>query len=135
MPVFDEIGRFVGYRGVGRHITERKRAEAEHRAHLWFLESMDRINRAMQGTHDLRADAERRRFCDARHLRLRPRVVDLPVRSRCSFLARRHGAHAAAVSGRLRLASRASGRRSTLQRLSRRRARPPVRCCSVLTTT
>jgi PAS domain S-box-containing protein len=53
IPVFDESGRFVGYRGVGRHITERKRAEAEHRAHVWFLESMDRINRAMQGTNDL----------------------------------------------------------------------------------
>ena len=53
MPVFDEAGRFVGYRGVGRHITARKRAEAEHRAHVWFLESMDRINRAMQGTNDV----------------------------------------------------------------------------------
>jgi PAS domain S-box-containing protein len=28
LPVFDEVGRFIGYRGVGRHITERKRAEA-----------------------------------------------------------------------------------------------------------
>ena len=28
IPAFDDIGRFVGYRGVGRHITERKRAEA-----------------------------------------------------------------------------------------------------------
>jgi len=27
LPVFDETGRFIGYRGVGRHITERKRAE------------------------------------------------------------------------------------------------------------
>lgn len=27
LPVFDETGRFMGYRGVGRHITERKRAE------------------------------------------------------------------------------------------------------------
>ncbi len=53
MPVFDEFGRFVGYRGVGRHITDRKLAEAERRAHVWFLESMDRINRAMQGTNDL----------------------------------------------------------------------------------
>ena len=53
IPVFDEAGRFVGYRGVGRDITERKRAEAERRAHVWFLESMDRINRAMQGTNDL----------------------------------------------------------------------------------
>ena len=46
-------GSFVGYRGVGRNITPLKRAEAEHRAHLWFLESMDRINRAIQGTADL----------------------------------------------------------------------------------
>ena len=36
-----------------RHITELKRAEEEHRAHVWFLESMDRINRAMQGTNDV----------------------------------------------------------------------------------
>ena len=26
MPIFDESGKFVGYRGVGRHITEQKRA-------------------------------------------------------------------------------------------------------------
>ena len=32
LPVFDERGRFMGYRGVGRHITERKRAEQELRA-------------------------------------------------------------------------------------------------------
>jgi PAS domain S-box-containing protein len=34
-------------------LTERKRAADEHRAHVWFLESIDRINRAMQGTADL----------------------------------------------------------------------------------
>jgi PAS domain S-box-containing protein len=28
-PIFDEAGRFTGYRGVGSDITERKRAEAE----------------------------------------------------------------------------------------------------------
>ncbi|GLR85239.1 sensor histidine kinase [Bradyrhizobium iriomotense] len=27
LPIFDETGRFMGYRGVGRHITERRRAE------------------------------------------------------------------------------------------------------------
>ena len=27
LPVFDEAGRFIGYRGVGRHITERKQIE------------------------------------------------------------------------------------------------------------
>ena len=32
---------------------DQKRAEAEHRSYLKFLESMDRINRAMQGTQDL----------------------------------------------------------------------------------
>src|SRR6185503_21240070 len=32
---------------------ERKRAEEERQAHLGFLESMDRINRAIQGTKDL----------------------------------------------------------------------------------
>jgi PAS domain S-box-containing protein len=32
LPVFDGAGRFIGYRGVGRHITERKRAEDELRA-------------------------------------------------------------------------------------------------------
>ena len=32
LPVFDETGRFVGYRGVGRHITERRKAEAALRS-------------------------------------------------------------------------------------------------------
>jgi PAS domain S-box-containing protein len=38
LPVFDATGRFAGYRGVGRHITERKRAEQElQRAHLQLV--------------------------------------------------------------------------------------------------
>jgi PAS domain S-box-containing protein len=32
---------------------ERKRAEEERQAHLWFLERMDQVNRAIQGTNDL----------------------------------------------------------------------------------
>ena len=40
-------------RGVMVDITERKRGEEERHAHLWFFESMDRINRAIQGTNDL----------------------------------------------------------------------------------
>ncbi len=40
-------------RGVMVDVTERKRAEEERHAHLWFFESMDRINRAIQGTNDL----------------------------------------------------------------------------------
>jgi PAS domain S-box-containing protein len=46
VPVFDEQGAFKGYDGVASDITARK-------AHLWFLESMERINRAMQGTDDV----------------------------------------------------------------------------------
>lgn len=36
-----------------RDITERKRAEEERTAHLWFLETMDAVNRAMEGTKDI----------------------------------------------------------------------------------
>jgi PAS domain S-box-containing protein len=32
---------------------ERKRADEEHQAHLWFLESMDKVNRTIQGANDL----------------------------------------------------------------------------------
>jgi PAS domain S-box-containing protein len=45
-PVFDGSGELVEFVGTDIDITE-------HHAHLWFLESMDRINRAMQGTNDL----------------------------------------------------------------------------------
>ena len=39
-------------RGVMVDITERKRAEQERQARRWFIESMDRVNRAIQGTND-----------------------------------------------------------------------------------
>jgi PAS domain S-box-containing protein len=45
--------RATRLRGVMVDITERKRAEEERHAHLRFFESMDRINRAIQGTNDL----------------------------------------------------------------------------------
>src|SRR6267142_1189888 len=45
--------RATRLRGVMVDITERKRAEEERHAHLWFFESMDRINRAIQGTNVL----------------------------------------------------------------------------------
>ena len=32
---------------------ERKRAEEERQAHVWFLESLDQVSRAIQGTNDL----------------------------------------------------------------------------------
>src|SRR5512132_3823124 len=43
LPVFDETGRFVGYRGVGRHITERKRAEETLRAMQAELAHVNRV--------------------------------------------------------------------------------------------
>ncbi len=43
LPVFDQTGRFVGYRGVGRHITERKRAEAALRSAQAELAHANRV--------------------------------------------------------------------------------------------
>jgi PAS domain S-box-containing protein len=34
-------------------LTERKRADQERQDHLWFLESMEKVNLAIQGTNDL----------------------------------------------------------------------------------
>jgi PAS domain S-box-containing protein len=52
-PVLNDPGELVEYVGTVLDVTERKRAEMEAQAHLWFLESMDRINRAIQGANDL----------------------------------------------------------------------------------
>ena len=51
-PVFDEAGELDEFVGTIVDVTESRQAEAERRAQLWFFESMDRINRAMQGTSD-----------------------------------------------------------------------------------
>lgn len=51
--VRDEVGRPLVLQGIMLDITQRKKEEAERQTHLWFLESMDRVNRAMQGTNDL----------------------------------------------------------------------------------
>ncbi len=53
VPLRDEQGKVLKWYGVHTDIHDRKVAEDERAAHLWFLESMDRINRAMQGTNDL----------------------------------------------------------------------------------
>ena len=42
LPVFDKAGRFIGYRGVGRHITERKRAEEALRRSEAYLAATQR---------------------------------------------------------------------------------------------
>src|SRR6185295_8869892 len=43
----------VRLRGVMVDTTERKRADEERQAHRWVMESLDRVNRAIQGTNDL----------------------------------------------------------------------------------
>lgn len=43
LPIFDKTGRFIGYRGVGRHITERKKAESELRDSQKKLEAAQLI--------------------------------------------------------------------------------------------
>src|SRR5262249_2069387 len=48
----DERGN-LEYVGAVTDLTERKQAEEERQAHLWFLKSLDQVNRAMQGTNDL----------------------------------------------------------------------------------
>jgi two-component system sensor histidine kinase/response regulator len=53
VTVVVEGDRATKLRGVMVDIAERKRAEVERQAHLWFFESMDRVNRAIQGTNDL----------------------------------------------------------------------------------
>jgi PAS domain S-box-containing protein len=53
VTVVTEGDRATKLRGVMVDITERKRAEEERQAHLWLVESMDRVNRAIQGTNDL----------------------------------------------------------------------------------
>jgi PAS domain S-box-containing protein len=43
LPVFDKAGRFIGYRGVARHITERKRAEEALRQMQMQLAHANRV--------------------------------------------------------------------------------------------
>jgi PAS domain S-box-containing protein len=52
-PVLDRSGQVIEYIGTTIDVTEQKRAEEERQEHLWFLESMDRINRAMQRTNEV----------------------------------------------------------------------------------
>ena len=52
-PVFTAHSELEDFVATVVDVTERKRAEKEHRAQLWFLESMDAIDRAIQGTSNL----------------------------------------------------------------------------------
>jgi len=53
VPEKDATGNVISVLSIAHDITERKLAEQERLAHLRFMESMDRINRAIQGTNDL----------------------------------------------------------------------------------
>jgi PAS domain S-box-containing protein len=52
-PILDRSGQVLEYIGTVIDVTEQKRAEKEREEHLWFLECMDRINRAMQRTNEV----------------------------------------------------------------------------------
>ena len=52
-PLRDAQGRITRWYFSATDIEDRKRAEEERRARVWFLESMDRVNRAIGGTNDL----------------------------------------------------------------------------------
>jgi diguanylate cyclase (GGDEF)-like protein/PAS domain S-box-containing protein len=46
-------GKGIVWHGYFQNITEIKRAEQENQSHLFFLECLDQVNRAIQGTNDL----------------------------------------------------------------------------------
>src|SRR5215210_4045893 len=52
-PVITAAGELEEFVGTAVDVTDEKRAEEERRSQLWFFESMDGINRAMQGARDL----------------------------------------------------------------------------------
>jgi PAS domain S-box-containing protein len=52
-PAFDPSGELTEFVGTLIDVTERRQAEQQHQSHVWFLESMDKVNRAIQGTNDL----------------------------------------------------------------------------------
>jgi PAS domain S-box-containing protein/putative nucleotidyltransferase with HDIG domain len=52
-PVLARDGSVIGVAVFAADVTERRRAEEDRLAHLRFFESLDLINRALQGTSDL----------------------------------------------------------------------------------
>jgi PAS domain S-box-containing protein len=52
-PVLNASGDLAEFVGTVIDVTERKQADEDRQNHLWFLESMDKVNRAIQGTNEL----------------------------------------------------------------------------------
>jgi signal transduction histidine kinase/PAS domain-containing protein len=52
-PIFGPSGELEEFIGTVVDVTEEKRAEEERQGQLWFFESMDRVNRAIDRTRDL----------------------------------------------------------------------------------
>ncbi|MGA2259199.1 MAG: PAS domain-containing protein, partial [Thermoguttaceae bacterium] len=52
-PVFNASGDLAEFVGTVIDWTERKQADDQRQTVLWFLESMDKVNRAIQGANDL----------------------------------------------------------------------------------
>ncbi len=52
-PVLAGDGSVIGVAVFVAEVTERRRAEEDRQAHLRFFESLDLVNRALQGTNDL----------------------------------------------------------------------------------
>ena len=77
-PVFDADGRFTGYRGVGRNITERKREErlkAMEHAVTRCLSEAETASAALQGV--LRSICETEKWDSGRYLAADPAVGEL----------------------------------------------------------
>ena len=54
LPVFDESGCFVGYRGAGRDITERKKAEEALRRSEAYLAGAQKLSQSAAFAHNLK---------------------------------------------------------------------------------
>jgi PAS domain S-box-containing protein len=52
-PMYDAEGKLIGVLGISHDITERKQAEEEHKAHIRFLENLERINQAIKEETDV----------------------------------------------------------------------------------
>ena len=52
-PLMDDRGAVIGASAIARDISERKHAEQERLRYLQSFESLDLVNRAIQGTNDL----------------------------------------------------------------------------------